>query len=166
MNEGQPTPTFIQALAAQISGFVELLNTLKASHRQQYSSLLQQEQQLLQQLGSFNITDDYQPSQQEGYAQDGSEQQDVDAFSPSHAVDSTDKQRRRSSTDSHARATNSRRQSAAFAGTASSVAEQSSSGNLLPEVVSYDNLLAKNGPTGGWHPDDHNTFMSILRSNR
>eukprot|EP00878_Enallax_costatus_P044475 GHUV01053116.1.p1 GENE.GHUV01053116.1~~GHUV01053116.1.p1 ORF type:complete len:497 (+),score=185.11 GHUV01053116.1:231-1721(+) len=166
VNEGQPTPSFIQALAAQISGFTQLLNTLKASHRQQYASLLQQEQQLLQELEAADIVEDYEPLQHESHSQDSQGQQNADGFSPSRQGCFSSQQPRRSSADGHAPATTPRRRSTASAGAAGSAAAHSSAGNLLPEVAAYDNFLAKHGPTGGWHPDDHNTFMSVLRSNR
>jgi hypothetical protein len=37
---------------------------------------------------------------------------------------------------------------------------------LLPEVVAYDNFVAQHGATGGWHPDDLNTFVALLRRSR
>lgn len=42
----------------------------------------------------------------------------------------------------------------------------SSSGGLLPEVEAYDAFLARHGATGGWHPEDHATFMAILKAHR
>lgn len=41
-----------------------------------------------------------------------------------------------------------------------------SSGSLPPEVEAYDAFLSRHGPTGGWHPDDHKSFMDILKAHR
>lgn len=178
--EGQPTPSFIQSLAAHISGFTELLNTLKASQRQQYASLLQQEQQLLEELQTVQIADDFESSQHHWYSEtDGYEEQPgsfheqhMDAVGPRHRHDSPNKHRlqRQDSTETHQHpavggAKTPRRSSTGSTSSSGPPAAHSNS-TLLPEVVAYDNFLAKHGPTGGWHTDDHNTFMAVLRSNR
>jgi hypothetical protein len=41
-----------------------------------------------------------------------------------------------------------------------------SSSSLPPEVQTYDVFLARHGPAGGWHPDDHKTFLAILKAHR
>ena len=30
---------------------------------------------------------------------------------------------------------------------------------LLPEVVEFDEFVAKSGETGDWHPDDHAVYL-------
>lgn len=42
----------------------------------------------------------------------------------------------------------------------------SSTGGLLPEVEACDAFLARHGATDGWHPEDHATFMAILKAHR
>jgi hypothetical protein len=37
------------------------------------------------------------------------------------------------------------------------------SSGLLPEVAEYDSFLARSGPSGGWHDDDHAAWMALLR---
>jgi hypothetical protein len=39
-------------------------------------------------------------------------------------------------------------------------------GGLLPEVAAYDAFVTQHGACGGWHPDDHATFASLLRQGR
>lgn len=184
VHEGQSTPSFIQALASRISGFTELINTLKASQRQQYASLLQQEQQLLQELQAVHIADDADPLQQDDCSQDSSSEQhpvssgwqDSDAVGSRYRNDSPNKHRQQSHhncstsqpqqwSSKAAKAVTPRRVNSR-AGTTDNTAAHNSSSDLLPEVVAYNNFLARHGPTGGWHPDDHNTFMSVLRSSR
>lgn len=46
------------------------------------------------------------------------------------------------------------------------VGSNASSSSLPPEVQTYDAFLARHGATGGWHPDDHKTFMAILKAHR
>jgi hypothetical protein len=58
----------------------------------------------------------------------------------------------------------SRRVSAAHA--AGGGGSSSCASTLLPEVIAYDEFVVQHGPTGGWHPDDHNTFVALLRRSR
>lgn len=37
-------------------------------------------------------------------------------------------------------------------------------GGLLPEVEAFEDFHEQHGPTGGWHPDDHAEFGSILKA--
>ena len=37
-------------------------------------------------------------------------------------------------------------------------------GGLLPEVEAFEDFHEWHGPTGGWHPDDHAEFGSILKA--
>jgi hypothetical protein len=221
-----PPPTFIQELAASISSFTELLNSLKAQQRQQYGSLLQQEQQLLEELGTLQLCVDsiedsssssqaavggflgssascsssYNNRSDETTLQDsfsaGACRQDspsklrkqrsasISASKGNTAV--TSMSRTRPSTASSAAAAtrgprgSSQQQPVTGAASSSSRVSLSSgpsaassssinsinSSTLLPEVVAYDNFVAQHGATGGWHPDDHNTFVALLRRSR
>lgn len=32
-----------------------------------------------------------------------------------------------------------------------------------PDIVAHDDYVAEFGPTGGWHPDDHASWVRVLR---
>lgn len=49
---------------------------------------------------------------------------------------------------------------------AAAAAAGSGGGGLPPEVQAYDAFLARHGDTGGWHADDHKTFMALLKAHR
>ncbi|KAF5834800.1 hypothetical protein DUNSADRAFT_8441 [Dunaliella salina] len=42
--------------------------------------------------------------------------------------------------------------------------EAQNSSSLAPEVIEFEEFLAKHGETGGWHPDDHAEFVNILKA--
>lgn len=216
-----PAPTFIQDLAASIGSFTELLNSLKAQQRQQYASLLQQEQQLLDELGTLQLCVDsieessgqtaagsflggsascsYNSGNYDGCLQDSFSSAACRQDSPSKlrrqrnaggsvsksstSINSMSRTRPSTATAAPSNAqhvpgsTNSRRSSSSnnssrisLAPAAGSGRDSSSSGScsstLLPEVVAYDEFVAQHGATGGWHPDDHNTFVALLRRSR
>lgn len=172
VNDGQVTNSFIQTVATRISAFTDFLTSVKAHQRQQYAALLQQEQCLLQDLqaipSAFEVdlpadlecdeavcaqtgnVYSHQQSSQIAVAGQGQ----ADAVQRSHRHDSPNKLRQRHSS------------SASSAAMANHHSSEQCSSTLLPEVVAYDQYLTRHGDTGGWHPDDHNTFLSILRSNR
>jgi hypothetical protein len=219
-----PPPTFIQELAASICSFTELLNSLKAQQRQQYGSLLQQEQQLLEELGTLQLCVDsiednsssqpavggllgssascsynYSSGSDEACLQDsfsaGACRQDspsklrtqriASATASKGNTVSNSMSRTRPSTASGTAAaagrprSSSQQQPAPGAASSSSTrvslgsaggvggnSSSSCSSTLLPEVVAYDDFVAQHGATGGWHPDDHNTFVALLRRSR
>jgi hypothetical protein len=68
-----------------------------------------------------------------------------------------------SSSSSPAKAAVADSSSAAMSGNSNS---SSSSSSLPPEVQAYDAFVARHGATGGWHPDDHKTFMALLKAHR
>uniref|UniRef100_A0A383VQX3 Uncharacterized protein n=1 Tax=Tetradesmus obliquus TaxID=3088 RepID=A0A383VQX3_TETOB len=215
-----PAPTFIQDLAASIGSFTELLNSLKAQQRQQYASLLQQEQQLLDELGTLQLCVEsidesssqtaagsylggsascsYNSGNDDGCLQDSFSSAACREDSPSKlrgqrsaggsvsksstSINSMSRTRPSTATATVSNAqyvpgsTNSRRSSSnnssrtSLAPAAGSGRDSSSSGScsstLLPEVVAYDEFVAQHGATGGWHPDDHKTFVALLRRSR
>jgi hypothetical protein len=56
--------------------------------------------------------------------------------------------------------------SSSSAGVHAMASSTSSSSGLPPEVQAYDAFLTRHGATGGWHPEDHATFMAILKAHR
>jgi hypothetical protein len=210
-----PAPTFIQELAASISSFTELLNSIKAQQRQQYGSLLQQEQQLLDELGTLqlcieSIDDNSSQTTAGSYLGGSASCSDYsgsdeaclqDSFCSGACRDDSPSKLRRQrsaggSTSKSSTGTNSMLRTRPSTATATAAAAgcprsnagssrssssnssraslahgagagtTSSSSSLLPEVVAYDEFVAQHGATGGWHPDDHNMFVALLRRSR
>lgn len=204
----QTPPSFIQDLAVQISSVTELLSSLKSQQRQQYSSLLQQEQRLLVEIDQLQLnlgscSDNSQGSlQNDPYGNSSDYLQDSfgaapDAIGAAKKPSSTSKLHENSSGTTAATVNSSSCTSkpavaphttgaatscqTPAAGTSCSWADSSSSttssttpralsacrnSTLLPEVLAYDDFTSHHGATGGWHPDDHNTFLTVLRRSR
>eukprot|EP00775_Hariotina_reticulata_P002663 gene2663-2963_t len=157
----QPTPSCIQSLASNINSVTQQLNQLKALQRQQYSALLQQEQQLLEeldavQLASLSCNDDHPADPHISYAAAPAQCKDTGQQQGAllHAPDSPSKQAPAAASAAGLRPEHK-------SSTSNTAGKQDST--LPPEVIAYDSFLARHGNTGGWHPDDHTRFLSVLR---
>lgn len=186
--DGQASASFITALSAQITAFAQQLNDIKARQRADYGSLLQQEQQLVDELAVLHLS-----TQQEACCQPDSistgfnsstySAQKVPVLSfpagqggsgsaaqPSTLAGgepTTFPVSSRSSTGADCLCRSPDRPSRQVQSSSGSrSSDGSSSSSLPPEVQVYDAYVARHGSTGGWHPDDHNTFIKILRAHK
>jgi hypothetical protein len=156
----------IAALAARVAAFAQSLNDIKAQQRAEYGSLLQEEQALAQELAPLQLLwlgdSERQhtcPARSQPVAGTAHAQPQQQPQPPPSVTTSTADCMRRSSPDRAAKA----------AGGANYSSGSSSSGTgsgLPPEVQAYDAHLARHGETGGWHPDDHATFLKVLKAHR
>jgi len=195
--EGQATAAFIAALSDRITSFTQQLNSIKQQQRSDYGSLLQQEQQLLEELAVLELTlqDEQQlqpgPAHAESWhgpaglhagnatlstaqgraccsSQHGMLHMQDNGTGADAAADcvcrSPDRGSSRSPTKEplHGSSTTSLHTSAV----APAPMSGGSSSNLPPEVQAYDAFITRHGATGGWHPDDHKTFMAVLKAHR
>lgn len=194
--EGQTDAAFLAALSDRITTFTQQLNTIKQQQRSDYAVLLREEQQLLEELAVLELSlaeEHVQDTQSAQPAWPGPA--DAGCFHASPAQQqrrvstawepSCSSSRLSTAQDSFLQASSSRRASDAAAdcvckspdrpsGQAGSNSSSpvkgpcagASSSSLPPEVQAYDAFLARHGATGGWHPDDHKTFMAILKAHR
>lgn len=215
---GQASTAFISALSDRISTFAQQLNAIKQLQRSDYTLLLQEEQQLLEELAVLELTLISTPQEQQQLqeceqqvdgitrsapglgrewpcpaADTGSRLSQHECNTPSTGTNSCrrssdtaadcictspDRPSRHTSTspakgpnadgaNSSTRVDTHTKGSSSSSGVhAAANSSRSSTGGLLPEVEAYDAFLARHGATGGWHPEDHATFMAILKAHR
>jgi hypothetical protein len=175
--QGVANSAFIAALSDRITRFTQHLNSIKQQQRTDYVALLQEEQQLLEELAVLELTLSEEQLQQEhqhaswhspaGQTEPVSSTADCLSRSP-------DRPSRPAQAASSSSPSKTPAQAAAGASTSRGLGHASadeggwgSSGAGLPaDVQAYDDFLARHGPIGGWHADDHTTFMAVLKANR
>jgi hypothetical protein len=172
--EGQANTAFIAALSDRITSFAQQLNSIKQQQRSEYAALLQEEQQLFEELSVLELTlsdEQQQHESQEQAAWDASCSRVSTQHEPSAHTDPAGSRRGSDSAadcvhrspDRPARQTGST-SSSPVKGLACAGGTDSS--GLPPEVQAYDLFLARHGETGGWHADDHKTFIALLKAHR